>query len=93
MAHNNIRKVLMFVAAIATFMGLAMYASAEYDEFSCIAGTHRIKTGDTVYGVARQYCSGNYSNAVQYIMDSNGIAGTELTSLRVGTSIQVIASK
>ncbi len=93
MAHNNKAKVLMIVAAIAAFMGLMVYTSKAYDEFSCIAATHTMYYGDTVDGVAWTYCDGNHSNAVQYIMDSNSITSRQLTSLRVGTIIHITATK
>ncbi len=93
MAHNNKAKVLMIVAAIAAFMGLMVYTSKAYDEFSCIAATHTMYYGDTVDGVAWTYCDGNHSNAVQYIMDSNSITSRQLTSLRMGTIIHIEATK
>lgn len=93
MAHNNKAKVLMFVAAIAAFIGLVMYTGKAYDEFSCEAATHTMSYGDTVYSVARTYCKDNYSNAVQYIMDSNNITSRQLASLRVGTIIHITATK
>lgn len=93
MAHNNKAKVLMIVAAIAAFMGLMVYTSKAYDEFSCIAATHTVYYGDTVDGVAWTYCDGNHSNAVQYIMDSNSITSRQLTSLRMGTIIHIEATK
>ncbi len=93
MAHNNKAKVLMIIAAIAAFMGLMVYTSKAYDEFSCIAATHTMYYGDTVDGVAWTYCDGNHSNAVQYIMDSNSITSRQLTSLRVGTIIHITATK
>jgi len=93
MAHNNKAKVLMIVAAIAAFMGLMVYTSKAYDEFSCIAATHTMYYGDTVDGVAWTYCDGNHSNAVQYIMDSNSITSRQLTSLRMGTIIHIEVTK
>ncbi len=93
MAHNNKAKVLMIVAAIAAFMGLMVYTSKAYDEFSCIAATHTMYYGDTVDGVAWTYCDGNHGNAVQYIMDSNSITSRQLTSLRMGTIIHITATK
>jgi hypothetical protein len=93
MAHNNKAKVLMFVAAIAAFIGLAMYTGKAYDEFSCIAATHTMSYGDTIDSIAWTYCDENHSNAVQYIMDSNDITSRQLTSLRMGTIIHIPATK
>jgi hypothetical protein len=93
MAHNNKAKVLMIVATIAALMGLAMYTGKAYDKFSCIAATHTMSYGDTIDSIAWTYCDDNHSNAVQYIMDSNGITSRQLTSLRMGTIIHITATK
>lgn len=96
----KIIKLILGVALVAIFMGVAVHQINEGEKFQCTAGQEVLVEADPytegysdIYGIAGKYCTGNRSNAVHYIMEANNISNDDLGSLRVGQLIIVPATK
>jgi len=68
MAHH-VRRVLLWFAIALILIGINFYYSEGY---TCFPALHTVEAGDTLDGIARQYCEGRVSDAVDYLVNENG---------------------
>lgn len=86
------KKVAVWAAIVAVFAALMVWSVKESEKFSCRTGSHQVMPGDTVFGVALDFCDGNIQNAARSIMEHNGIRREDLGDLRVGQIIVIPGS-
>jgi LysM repeat protein len=90
MEPNQKRVVAFWVAILAIFFALSVWSLSEDNKSKCSYGSHQIRPGETLFGIALQFCDGNIGVAVLDIKEYNGI--NDPSNLRIGTIIVIPAS-
>jgi LysM repeat protein len=79
-----------WIAILAIFFALAAWSLSEDSKSKCKFGSYQVRPGDTLNGIALQFCDGNIAVAVLDIKEYNGI--TDPSNLRIGQIIVIPAS-
>jgi LysM repeat protein len=79
-----------WIAILAIFFTLAAWSLNEDSKSKCKFGSHQVRPGETLFGIALQFCDGNIGVAVLDIKEYNGI--NDPSNLRIGTIIVIPAS-
>ena len=85
-------KLVVWVAFVAALTAFMVWSVEESMKFSCRPGSHQVMPGDTVFGVALQFCDGDIQNASMAIMEHNGIKREDLGDLRVNQILVIPGS-
>ena len=86
------KKLVTWAAIVAALTAFMVWSVEENEKFSCRAGSHQVLPGDTMFGVALQFCDGNIQNASMAIMEQNGIKREDLGNLRVNQILVIPGS-
>lgn len=82
----------IFVAVLIAVTLVVIYQETKgYDAFSCKAGVYVVNENGNVYGAAREFCSGNMTNAVNHIMKANNLKKWDLGYLHINSKLIVPA--
>ncbi|MFM9028804.1 MAG: LysM peptidoglycan-binding domain-containing protein [Bacteroidota bacterium] len=65
----HFRRALLWVLGGILLLAVHHYNSQGY---TCSPVLHTVTAGDTLDGIARQYCDGRVTDAVDYLVDENG---------------------
>jgi hypothetical protein len=79
-----------WIAILAIFFTLAAWSLSEDNKSKCKFGSHQVRPGDTLFGIALKFCDGNIGNAVLDIKEHNGI--NDPSNLRIGMIVVIPAS-
>jgi len=84
-------KDAFIIALIAVMLVFIYQQTKDYDAFSCKAGVYHVYENGNVYGAAREFCSGNMTNAVDHIMKANDLDKSDLGYLHINSKLIVPA--
>ena len=66
--------VLLLTACVLAFVGVAAFASALTNNYTCVGGEHIASGYDSPWSIAMRWCSGNQMHARRDIVSINGPA-------------------
>jgi hypothetical protein len=87
MEPNQKRVAAFWIAILAILFALATWSLQLDNKSECRFGSYQVRTVDTLFGIALQFCDGNIGNAVLDIKEYNGI--TDPSNLRIGMIIVI----
>jgi hypothetical protein len=76
-----------WIAILAIFFALAVWSINLDSKSECSYGSHQVRPGETLFGIALKFCDGNIGNAVLEIKEHNGI--TDPSNLTIGQIIVI----
>jgi hypothetical protein len=87
MEPNQKQVAAFWIAILAIFFALAGWSLRLDSKSECRFGSHQVRPGETLFGIALQFCDGNIGVAVLDIKHYNGI--TDPSNLRIGQIIVI----
>jgi hypothetical protein len=78
---------VFWTVILAIFFTLAAWSLHLDSKSECKFGSHQVRPGETLFGIALQFCDGNIRNAVLDIKEHNGI--NDPSNLRIGQIIVI----
>lgn len=87
MAPNQKQVAVFWAVLMTAFFALVAFSANQDSKSGCRFGSHQVRPGDTLNGIALQFCDGNIANAVLDIKEYNGIK--DPSNLRIGMIIVV----